>query len=398
MSSESKPAVEPHPEVASLSNAEDIGLEAIELPSDAAKIFKFSFDEENRAKKPQQIIGNLTVQMINQKRSLTFKERQMVYNIIKAVGSIETVTPATDQLLQIRWMMKSVLGESPRAKGPYEFPAPFSKDAAIVLAKVEADLEVEEVIEDVISPIETLTLGNSKANKRKRGSEDRTVSGFDPEVYEDVMRDILVVTGGRRAYQLEDKSAAKSCNVIGNNALVVGQWWPFRICAIRDGAHGAVMAGIAGGETTGAFSVVVSGEQDSIIVYFLQCGQLLGQYADLDQDNGDVLYYSGSNSHSNEDSVNPVLSHATKALKRSNAERRSIRVLRGSGGSKKFCPSVGLRYDGLYHIVSEEVRKNMNGGAYIRFKMVRDGGQVDIDMRRPNKKERDIFDKLKDAN
>lgn len=50
----------------------------------------------------------------------------------------------------------------------------------------------------------------------------------------------------------------KSSNVAGHNNLTNGQWWPLRICALRDGAHGEQEAGIHGQTGKGAFSVVVA--------------------------------------------------------------------------------------------------------------------------------------------
>ena len=63
----------------------------------------------------------------------------------------------------------------------------------------------------------------------------------------------------RTSHKLEkDYMQKKSANVIGVNNLVNGQWWPSRICALRDGAHGEQEAGIHGQTGVGAFSVVVA--------------------------------------------------------------------------------------------------------------------------------------------
>jgi hypothetical protein len=50
----------------------------------------------------------------------------------------------------------------------------------------------------------------------------------------------------------------KDCYVVGHNGLTNGQWWPSRVCAVRDGAHAELEAGIAGKKDFGAYSVVVS--------------------------------------------------------------------------------------------------------------------------------------------
>lgn len=81
----------------------------------------------------------------------------------------------------------------------------------------------------------------------------------------------------------------------------------------------------------------------------------------------------------------------------SHAHGRPLRVLRGSAAEWKYAPSKGLRYDGLYMIESEAQEKNSKKGAYIRFKLVRCAGQKDIDASRPNAKERDIAEWLKEG-
>ena len=124
---------------------------------------------------------------------------------------------------------------------------------------------------------------------------------------------------------------------------------------------------------------------------------LPGMYEGMDQDQGDVIYYSGSNSHTNEDPVNPIISHNTKGLMRSRIDHRKIRVLRKAGGSWKHAPSAGLRYDGLYRITGEETMKNALGGAYKRFILQRCPGQAPIDTSRPTNAEKAFLQRWKEA-
>jgi hypothetical protein len=50
----------------------------------------------------------------------------------------------------------------------------------------------------------------------------------------------------RTNYMLEPNYQFKrNADVAGNNLLTNGQWWPLRLCAIRDGAHGEQEAGIS---------------------------------------------------------------------------------------------------------------------------------------------------------
>ena len=123
---------------------------------------------------------------------------------------------------------------------------------------------------------------------------------------------------------------------------------------------------------------------------------LSDHYSGLDQDLGDTLYYSGSNSHSNEDPKIPHVSFATKAMRASCARRQSVRVIRSGKVDGKFAPRKGLRYDGLYTIEAEAIEKNAKGGAYVRFTLVRCPGQKDIDESRPNRQEGKAYDLLKE--
>jgi choline dehydrogenase-like flavoprotein len=134
-------------------------------------------------------------------------------------------------------------------------------------------------------------------------------------------------------------------------------------------AHGSTIAGISGNSETGAYSVVTSG----------------GAYEELDEDRGNVLYYSGSRSHDNTNPKKPFPSSAgTLALKASQRTQRSVRVLRaaGAGGSRSgssWRPCVGIRYDGLYRVAAMQLKTNMNGGLYEQFKLVREDGQPALD-------------------
>ncbi|KAI7546395.1 hypothetical protein KC331_g5650 [Hortaea werneckii] len=134
--------------------------------------------------------------------------------------------------------------------------------------------------------------------------------------------------------------------------------------ALFHGAHGHQQAGICGDEKSGAFSVVVS-----------------GQYELLDTDRGTYLYYSGSGSVDNTDPRQPAPSTTgTMTLHTSLGNGNPVRVLRSSTGKSRYAPSFGMRYDGLYTVVSVSYPTNAKGGMYEQFKLERREGQVDIDM------------------
>jgi hypothetical protein len=208
-----------------------------------------------------------------------------------------------------------------------------------------------------------------------------------------IMHGVALKIGPRRKdYVLDSSYQKRDAKVYGHNGhngLQLGQWWPMQLLALFHGAHGARMGGIAGNAETGAYSVVTAG----------------GPYEELDQDRGDVLFYSGSRSHENTDPKKPYpSSNATLALKASQRLGKPIRVLRAAGfGSSKSSaatlrPTVGIRYDGLYHVV--QLRINMNGGLYEQFKLERLEGQrplSDFVKSRPTAQEVQDFDRREDG-
>lgn len=207
---------------------------------------------------------------------------------------------------------------------------------------------------------------------------------------EGIMHGVALKVGPRRKdYILDSRYPKRDAKVFGHNGLQVGDWWPMQLLALFNGAHGARMGGIAGNAETGAYSVVTSG----------------GQYEDLDQDKGDILYYSGSRSHDNTDPKKPFpSSNATLALKASLRLGKPVRVLRAAGfGSSKSThlrPTAGIRYDGLYRVVAMQLKTNTSGGLYEQFKLERLEGQPPLSSfvkSRPTAREVRDFDKREDG-
>ena len=146
----------------------------------------------------------------------------------------------------------------------------------------------------------------------------------------------------------------KSCEHVGAGDLQNGQWWPLQIAAMRDGAHGEIEAGIHGKPEKGAFSVVLSG----------------GGYADVDE--GTAIRYCGTSGAAGK----PTL--GTNYLKVACGLGNPVRVLRSAAlpARNPYRPSRGLRYDGLYDVVSFEVLDEAT--AMHRFLLQRREGQDPI--------------------
>lgn len=165
-----------------------------------------------------------------------------------------------------------------------------------------------------------------------------------------------VITGrgknNRIVRRLNPLLPKKKASVYGHNGIPVGSWYPLQFAALFHGAHGSVGGGIHGSVQHGAYSIVIA-----------------NKYDDLDTDDGDTIYYSGSNSHTNTDPNRPAEStNNTKALKASVRTQNPVRVLRSGGSSavvnrskNSYLPEAGFRYDGLYRVVSMRTPKNRNG-------------------------------------
>ncbi|KAI1337146.1 PUA-like domain-containing protein [Xylariaceae sp. FL0016] len=173
---------------------------------------------------------------------------------------------------------------------------------------------------------------------------------------------------GRRVWKLNPQFAKRDAKVFGHNGHHIGAWFANQLVALARGAHGMRIGGISGDTKLGTYSIVVA-----------------DTYHDLDEDRGNTLFYSGSDSHNNDDPTKPSESTSgTQSLKMSLRRRRPIRVLR-SGGSYRspakrnaWLPECGLRYDGLYNIVQRHLKINRKGGQYEQFELRRQDGQPPI--------------------
>ncbi len=146
----------------------------------------------------------------------------------------------------------------------------------------------------------------------------------------------------------------KSCNYVGAGDLLNGQWWPLQICAMRDGAHGEIEAGIHGKPDSGALSVVLAS----------------GGYADMDD--GTNIRYCGTSGSPGKPT------QGTNHLKQASALGNPVRVLRSAAlpATNPYRPLRGLRYDGLYDVISYEILDEAT--AMHRFLLQRRAGQDPI--------------------
>ncbi|EME42928.1 hypothetical protein DOTSEDRAFT_53894 [Dothistroma septosporum NZE10] len=178
-----------------------------------------------------------------------------------------------------------------------------------------------------------------------------------------IMHGMALKRNGRRTIVMNPqyKHLQRPAKVYGHNDITVGRWFPYQLCAVWHGAHGASQARISGDQTQGAYSIIVSCEHE-----------------DLDRDLGELLYYSGSNSHTDTNPRSPPPSRdGTLCLHAPLASQRPVRVLRSHSGRSPFAPTKGLRYDGLYRVTGLSTPRNMKGGLYEQFRLERIGVEED---------------------
>ncbi|KAA8575553.1 hypothetical protein EYC84_004694 [Monilinia fructicola] len=127
----------------------------------------------------------------------------------------------------------------------------------------------------------------------------------------------------------------------GHNGHLIGQWWPERLCALRDRAHGELQRGICGQTGVGAVSIYMGTGYEN-------------------RDNGDEIEYCGDGGDG--------LTLMDLSLERGTL----IRVLRAADAGSAWAPAVGVRYDGLYKIVGkEEMAKEEGKKQNYRYKLLR---------------------------
>jgi len=348
-----------------------------------------------------------------QRGGLNDSETRHLISLLRVFTTIDNLTKSTAKDINLQQVLRVVSNQSIAPPYKFRFPSEAQRIAEEAFDRFQAvGWGVDPNLEPMNGPdsARNSPMGVTAAREQehrlsravgKQGSETARSIRYPPpnhSIYGDngIMRGIVVVRGKPTRYYFGESHlfaiipgtinafaderpqfVRRNCKVEGHNGIIVGAWWPQLRCAQRDGAHGASVAGIAGSVEHGADSVVLS-----------------GGYDDLDLDRGNTIFYCGSDSHDNTDYETPRISQDTKALQRALELGKSIRVIRSSRGQWEGSPSEGFRYDGLYKVTDQNVRKNMKGGAFIRFTLVRESNQLPIDHSRPTAREVEEFKRV----
>lgn len=151
-------------------------------------------------------------------------------------------------------LLKGIVGEGMSVAKPYAFPQPFPHAGTLLMERIQSNSSPEELVNEQLSS--SANTESSRSKKRKRSEETQAIDLTDPTV-EPYMKNII--RAGAH-YKIDDKSLIKPSDISGHNDLEVGSWWPFQLCALRDGAHGSLNGGVGGNSMSGASSIVISGQ------------------------------------------------------------------------------------------------------------------------------------------
>lgn len=200
------------------------------------------------------------------------------------------------------------------------------------------------------------------SSREQQALDAREEEVINSDTYKRLLRGIDIRhTNGQ--FRLTLTEPARPAGKYGHNGIEIGTIWPSQLAARRDGGHGSVMAGIYGSEANGgAYSIISSGGSG---------------YEGSDNDQGDTLWYSGANLNAEEGSEE--ITGTSRLLVMSQRTQKPVRVIRGKGASS-WAPVLGLRYDGLYRVVSHRKQRKTDGsGVFWQFEMRRDPEQEPLE-------------------
>ncbi|KAK3620030.1 ubiquitin-like with PHD and RING finger domains 2 [Elasticomyces elasticus] len=169
----------------------------------------------------------------------------------------------------------------------------------------------------------------------------------------------------RRVDSIDEKYKGRASWIFhGNGLLLNGQWWPTQLTTVRDGAHGAMIAGISGAAGEGAYSCVMS-----------------SGHGYEDEDHGEWVLYCGT------DSTDGKITDATLRMLESKENGKPVRIIRSHNLHSPFAPEIGFRYDGLYKVVSSKaLDKSDSTRRRHQFRLERVLGQAPIRSQEPEKR------------
>ncbi|KAK4501722.1 hypothetical protein PRZ48_007531 [Zasmidium cellare] len=362
-------------------------------PTELAARVQFILNERKQVIQPLAQQGRKAGKVLDQQAEPHKTLFERLDSLLKWLDNTVEMSPELKKDTQLDTALKVVLNDS------FNFPDKFKTKATALLEKWESEHWGGPAPAVVDSPQQNGNAsegegdedesGNSRKRRRLSQATPSSKSNgvvmkvpYDHPIWgkQGIMHGIALKKSenGRKSKVLDPKykNRQRNAKVYGHNEITVGRWFPFQLCAVFHGAHGAAQAGITIGPV-GAYSIIVA-----------------GHYEDLDRDDGEVIFYSGSGSHENTDPGRvPTPTDGTRSLHSSIDTGNPVRVLRSYSGASRFAPTKGLRYDGLYRVVSVSTPKNLKGGLYERFRLERlEEDQISLQQCRVRPNGRDLMD------
>ena len=212
----------------------------------------------NTAQKLKQTNGKIP-------RTLTKDENTLLIVIVSAICNLEHLSKKLVKDMYLKLCLEVLL--SPE----FAFSAFVRHLASEAYQKYEGQNWGEEAKADLEPENEIITNRNlhgakktiSKTLSKSKEQHVRKPAATHP-IYgaNGICRGILIDTSGKaKSYLFDDAYTRRSAKPFGHNGITNGDVWPMLMCALRDGAHGAKMKGIAGTAVNGATSIVISGKR-----------------------------------------------------------------------------------------------------------------------------------------
>ncbi|KAK4906581.1 hypothetical protein LTR49_024277 [Elasticomyces elasticus] len=164
----------------------------------------------------------------------------------------------------------------------------------------------------------------------------------------------------RRVDSIDEKYKGRASWIFhGNGLLLNGQWWPTQLTTVRDGAHGAMIAGISGAAGEGAYSCVMS-----------------SGHGYEDEDHGEWVLYCGT------DSTDGKITDATLRMLESKENGKPVRIIRSHNLHSPFAPEIGFSKV----VSSKALDKSDSTRRRHQFRLERVLGQAPIRSQEPEKR------------
>jgi len=246
-----------------------LGLEEKTLPRTAKELRAHTFDSDNKGTTIDRIISSYIPKV--RKGSLSVRQRQILYDILKTLYTLENIAELPEE--SIVWVLNGVMGETPNVREPYAFEEPFPTLATMTMERIMPEFGFKEPVGDESTPSPPPTTQAPATRKRKRSQPEnsrpirrRIQDIIDPRIRLMMENIELTESSARKCYKIINKALINPADQFGKNGLKMGKWWPYRLNALRDGAHGASQGGIYGNQY-GAYSIVLSREYLSRMRY-----------------------------------------------------------------------------------------------------------------------------------